>query len=319
MAKQITEAERRQKELAEYNLKRRTIADLLNSYEGEVRKALPSFIRAEQLIRCVLTAATKNPELLNCTPQSIVSAMLTAAQLGLLPDGFTGEAYLSPQISGDKVECQFVPGYRGLSTLALRSGFITNVDASAVWAANKGKTGDVFDWEYGTDRFLKHKRNGLNDVDKITDFYAIVDLKSGQRNFRVKNRAEIEAIRDTAPNYLAAVNKADTFWGKFFAQMGSKTALRELLKYYPVSPELNQAIALDELHELGIKQNTSAMFLDTIKEPALNEAAAVDMIESGKQVKKAKNENKRAVQGRRGQTAANATEKKLAEKAAEKK
>src|SRR5690606_17723006 len=65
---------------------------------------------------------------------------------------------------------------------------------------------------------------------------------------------QINEIRDNSQNYKFARDKKMTVWGQHYAEMGRKTVLRRLVKYLPVSIELAQAAALDELSGAGRSQ-----------------------------------------------------------------
>src|SRR5699024_12861013 len=72
------------------------VATLLETYKASIASALPKHITPERMIRVALTAMTKQPDLLYCTRHSIIEAVMTAGQLGLMPDSVLGEAYLIP-------------------------------------------------------------------------------------------------------------------------------------------------------------------------------------------------------------------------------
>ena len=88
----------------------KTMKDYLKAMQGEIAKALPSVLTPERFTRLVTTALSSNPQLNNCTPQSFLGAMMTAAQLGLEPNTPLGQAYLLPYKNHDILECQFQLG-----------------------------------------------------------------------------------------------------------------------------------------------------------------------------------------------------------------
>ena len=59
------------------------LADYVKSMEKEIAKALPSVITPERFTRITLSALSSNPDLQQCTPQSFLGAMMSAAQLGV--------------------------------------------------------------------------------------------------------------------------------------------------------------------------------------------------------------------------------------------
>ena len=96
----------------------------IKQMESEIKKALPSVLTPERFTRIVLSALSTNPKLGECTPQSFLGAMMTAAQLGVEPNTPLGQAYLLPYWNSRNncYECQFQLGYKGLLDLAYRSG-----------------------------------------------------------------------------------------------------------------------------------------------------------------------------------------------------
>jgi recombination protein RecT len=263
-AEMQVEAQRQQ--VKRYQADKTRVSDLLGKYKGEIAKALPKLLTAERLIRTALTAMARNPDLLQCTNHSLISCILTTAQLGLLPDNILGEAYLIPFNNKKKrrKECQLIVGYKGLCMLAMRSGLVKSISAMPVFAANE-KDGDVFDYDLGLNEKLVHKPSGLMESSRITHFYAIVRFINGGHIFLVMTRAQVEAVRDKSKNYQYSENKAGTVWAQYFDEMGCKTVVRRVMKYVPLSPEMSRAVALDEAAESG-DQNTSVEFVDKMPE-----------------------------------------------------
>ena len=54
---------------------------LINDAAVELGRALPEHMRAERLVRIALTCIRQTPKLANCTPESFLGALFTAAQL----------------------------------------------------------------------------------------------------------------------------------------------------------------------------------------------------------------------------------------------
>src|SRR5699024_3243858 len=63
-----------------------SIADMVRAMAPELKKALPSVMSPERFTRIALSALNNTPQLKQCTPMSFISALLTAAQLGLEPN-----------------------------------------------------------------------------------------------------------------------------------------------------------------------------------------------------------------------------------------
>ena len=96
---------------------------------AQLRTALPSHFSAERMARLALTAFRTNRGLQNCTPSSIMAAVMSAAQLGLEPH-VQGQCYLVPHGN----ECTLIVGYQGLLDLIRRSGQVKSLAARIVWA-----------------------------------------------------------------------------------------------------------------------------------------------------------------------------------------
>ena len=260
--------------------RKQKVSGLLERYAPQLAQALPKFLTPDKMMRVALTAMNKNPKLLECTQTSLIGSILTSAQLGLLPDEVLGEAYLIPfkNNRANRMECQFMIGYKGLCTLAYRSGVVQSVQARAVFK------GDEFEFEMGLNERLVHKPKGNKNPTEITHFYSIVRMKEGGYVMNVMTREEVEKIRNESANYKFAYKKEETVWGKYFEEMGCKTVLRRIMKYVPMSSEVMRAIGQDELADIG-KQNFSADILEMpeideeIKDEALNEVVKDDAIQ----------------------------------------
>lgn len=290
--------------VSQFTLQRKQASDLLEKYKSAIEQALPSFLTPERMIRVALTAMSKTPDLLQCTQASVISCVLTCAQLGLLPDGILGEAYLIPfnNTKANRKDCTVIVGYRGLCALAMRSGEVASIAARAVFE------GDFFEYEFGLDEFCKHKPAGGTDPNKITHFYAVVKFKSGGRNFIVMTRGEVEAVRNDSANYKFAKDKSNTVWGKHFQEMGQKTVVRRLMKMVPLSPEINRAVGLDEAADLG-KQNVKVDFMDFPDMPT--EDIAHEIVQDDEADKADKLEEKKATDKGKGAQAVQATIDKI--------
>lgn len=260
--------------------RKQKVSGLLERYAPQLAQALPKFLTPDKMMRVALTAMNKNPKLLECTQTSLIGSILTSAQLGLLPDEVLGEAYLIPfkNNRANRMECQFMIGYKGLCTLAYRSGVVQSVQARAVFK------GDEFEFEMGLNERLVHRPKGNKNPAEITHFYSIVRMKEGGYVMNVMTREEVEKIRNESANYKFAYKKEETVWGKYFEEMGCKTVLRRIMKYVPMSSEVMRAIGQDELADIG-KQNFSADILEMpeideeIKDEALNEVVKDDAIQ----------------------------------------
>lgn len=226
----------------------KTIRDYVRSMENEIAKALPSVMTPERFTRITLSALSANRKLQECTPQSFLGAMMTAAQLGVEPNTPLGQAYLIPYFNGKskKLEVQFQLGFKGMIDLAYRSGQISTITAHTVYE------NDTFEYEYGLETKLKHIPAKTNRGSAIY-YYATFKTKDGGYGFEVMSREDVEAVRRASSK--AADNGP---WVTHFDEMAKKTVLKRVLKYAPLKTEFVRELSSDST----IKTTISADMYD---------------------------------------------------------
>lgn len=217
--------------------KPKSVKDLIEIRMPEIQKVLPSVISPQQFLRLTLNAIQSTPHLMECTMPSFYGAVMQCAQLGLKPN-VNGEAYLIPfknNKKGGVYECQFIVGYKGLMLLARRSGEVANIDAQTVYE------NDEFDLSYGFDPVLVHKPYLKGDRGKPVGFYATVMLKDGGKSAHYMT---VEDAQKYGKRYSKAYNSSP--WMTDFEAMAKKSCLRQVLKYAPMSTDVDGAIRTDE-------------------------------------------------------------------------
>jgi len=223
----------------------KTVIGLLEQMKGEIARCLPKHLTPERMARIAMTELRKTPKLQECDPLSFIAAIMQASQLGLEP-GILGSCYLIPFNNNNtgKVECTFMPGYRGFIDLARRSGQIISLVGRAVFA------NDEFRYEFGLKEDLIH-RPAMDDRGELIAVYAVALLKDGGHQFEVMSKKEVDLIRNQSKS------KNNGPWVTHYEEMAKKTVLRKLFKWLPCSVEMQKAVSLDELQEAGI-QNIKA-------------------------------------------------------------
>jgi recombination protein RecT len=209
----------------------KTVFDLIERSEPEIAKALGDTIGVERFARVVKTELRRTPKLLECSPESLLGAMMLAAQLGLEP-GPLGQVYLVPF----KKQVEFVVGYRGYIDLAYRSGQVKDIAAALVHA------GDEFSYQHGTSPKLTHVPEGPAGKREIDAAYAVARLRTGGTVFVVTYGDDWEKARKAS----AAGAKNLGPWVEHRAAMIRKTAVRRLEPMLPKSPLFTQAVERDE-------------------------------------------------------------------------
>jgi recombination protein RecT len=225
-------------------LKQKTIMDLFESRKASLAAVLPKHMTPERLLKVALGATARSPDLLACSPASLLLCLMQSAELGLEAGGLLGEAYLVPF----KGVATLIPGYRGLAKLARQSGQVASIEAHVV------RKQDQFEIEFGLDPRLVHKpfMQGEPKDEDIVAVYGIIRLKDGSRQVDVMTRGEVDAIRARS----ASAQKGP--WVTDFAEMAKKSVLRRLFKLAPMSPELQRALE----HEAAVEQNVASAMID---------------------------------------------------------
>lgn len=164
----------------------------------------------------------KNPALLKCSQASVMDAMVTCAQLGILPNG--RDAHLIPY----KDDCQLIIDYKGLATLAFRHADLSEPIFADVVCMN-----DVFDYNMG--RVVRHSWSLKQDRGEVIGAYAIARFKTGGERHDLLSLKELNEARKMSRSQNGP-------WSNWYQEMCKKTAVRRLCKYLALSPDLIDAL-----------------------------------------------------------------------------
>lgn len=220
----------------------RNVLALIDRMLPEIEKALPKAIGAERLGRLVTTEIRRVPALLECTPESLLGAMMLSAQLGLEP-GPLGHVYLVPWKEKGISVVQFIVGYRGMIDLARRSGQLKDVIARPVF---EGEDFDYYVSDAG-DR-LKHRPRPPAERGPVVCYYGRARFAPSGGIVHVMYPEEIEARKNRSP----AARKGAGPWTTDYQAMACKTVIRAMAPWLPLNPVAGRALAADELPVLGI-------------------------------------------------------------------
>ncbi|MCM3294232.1 recombinase RecT [Paenibacillus sp. MER 180] len=237
-----------------------------------IKSLVPKHMTPERLARITLTAISRTPKLTECTPPSIVGAVMNCATLGLEPN-LIGHAYLVPFYNNKTgtMECQFQIGYKGQIDLIRRTGDVAKIYAETVYE------NDLFVYIKGEDKRLVHvpfdmlhlldnfipdqngsfmdlmiaeaineiKSRNPKDQGKTVRHYAAYRLKDGSFDFTTMT---IEQSLQHANKFSKSKynGKLTGPWVDHFDSMCKKTCIKEMAKYMPISIEVQEKLALDE-------------------------------------------------------------------------
>ena len=231
---------------AELQEKAITIRDYMQEPDTmrKIVAALPRWLRADNFIRMFYTAMMKTPKLMLCSKQSLLSAMIDAAEIGLAP--VLGKAALIPY----KNEVQFQPMYKGLIEVARRFANIT-ITAHVVYEV------DEFDMTWGDDEKIIHVPDFKNPEREKSAKLGAYDVWKGDNRQVISRRfmsiGQIIHIRDTYSKTWESKGKKSV-WGLHEDEMFIKTVIKNHTKLEPQCIEMERAVTLDDRAETGRSQ-----------------------------------------------------------------
>jgi recombination protein RecT len=244
------------------------LKSLINSrsMQEQFSRALPRHLSADRFTRIAITALSRTPKLMNCTPQSLMKCLLDLSAMGLEPDG--RRAHLIPYGN----ECTLIVDYKGLVELIRRSGDVVSLRAETVCRE------DEFEWVNGE---ITHKIDWRNSRGDVQAVYAEAKMKDGETQTTVLTRDEVEGIR------ARSKSGNNGPWVTDWAEMAKKTAVRRLSKMLPLSSEVSIQLEADDKYN-GLKDD--APFIDTDAEEEKPKPAS--RVEQAKQKIKAEPKDK---------------------------
>lgn len=222
-------------------------AGVLNTKNlDRLAKAMPSHVDPERFKRNLVMALVGHPKLLECNPADVYHEVGRAGSLGFNIDPVLGEAYL---ITGyDKARGGSIPqlriGWKGFAKLARQSGQIRGTPYAHEVCAK-----DVFRVFLGTDKRIEHTLpEGEWDRGDVVGYYAVMTYVDGTSDFEVMSHPAIQKIRNRSEGYKAfkAGKISSTPWESDYDEMAKKTVMRRLTKRGPLSPEMADAMRIDD-------------------------------------------------------------------------
>lgn len=212
-----------------------------------------------RFISSIISAVQTNPQLQECTNQSILSAALQGEALKLPPSPQLGYFFMVPFNNRKKgfKEAQFQLSAKGYKQLAMRSGQYLDIDVLY-----------IRDGEYlGRDKFTgKQKFEFIEDDDirentPIIGYLAYFEMLNGFKKqlYWTKSKMEKHADKYSQAFSLEAAKKLaegkipqselwkySSYWYTSFDEMAEKTMIRQLLsKWGMLSIEMAQAYDAD--------------------------------------------------------------------------
>ena len=237
----------------------------------EIKKALPKIMSRDRFARVVMTAVAKTPKLLECDQRSLLGSILTAAQIGLEPNGPDGKCYLIPF----KGQATLQIGYRGMLDLVRRSGEIIGIHAELVYEE------DEFEIVLGLDPIIVHRPKFFGDRGNVVLAYSVAKFRDGSSDFIWMSMDELEKVRQSS------MAKNSGPWVDWPEEMMKKTVLKRHCKTLPTSIESSHALAVDETAKGDIQVDMMTPQVgETLLEIDAAEEAALESLDASQNDKK---------------------------------
>lgn len=223
----------------------RELKVMLEKSWPHIKAVMVNETSSERLYQMYVSTINKEPQLADCSFESVLSCFMQCTALGLEPSNVNGlgMAYILPfmnkHYTNGKRDATLLIGYKGMIELARRSGELKSIHATAVYEGDEYST-----WEDETGQHFKYvaKRGVPHTPDKLTDVFVNAQLMNGGFVFETMTKAEVEQVKQRSPSAKAS----STPWKSDYEAMALKTVIRRSFKYLPVSVEAKRAAVVDE-------------------------------------------------------------------------
>ena len=186
--------------------------------------------RSTAFVTSVLQVANNNALLAKADPASIMNAAVMAATLNLPINQSLGLAYIVPYNGS----AQFQIGYKGLIQLAQRSGQYKTISAAPVYegqlVSSDPLKGFQFDWN-------------AKKSDIVIGYAAYFELLNGFEKTIYLTKAD---VLKHATRYSQTFKSGRGVWKDNEDEMAIKTVIKRLLKFGPLSVEMQRAVVADQ-------------------------------------------------------------------------
>lgn len=273
----------------------------IQNYFGDQKKAL-------KFLSGVVSSIQRLPELLDCTPDSLINSFMIMAQLEFMPSAVSGEAYVLPyenKKQGVKI-AQFQLGYQGIVTLLYKAG-AKSVTSEIV------RRNDKFSIINGS---ITHEIDPFKTKEERGEAMGAYSIIVTQTGGKVEKFMRMDEIMAHGKKFSKSFASAYSPWNPENDPEGwmpRKTVLKQTAKLAPKNETINLAIAednkdsdlADRLEEA--KNLSSGMSMGSLvasktpkvvkKETTTNGKENKDSKEAGKEVSSVAEDNEGAGKG----------------------
>lgn len=236
-----------------------SVAITTKGYQSLIANTLRDPARVRRFTASITSAVAVNPALQECDAGTILAGALLGESLNLSPSPQLGQYYLVPfkNRKANKIDAQFVLGYKGYIQLALRSGQYADLDVTEI------KQGEYLgkDPETGKAKFQFVEDDDQRDALPTVGYMAYFEYLNGFRKVLYWSKEKMMTHADTYSKAFSRKNYEDlmagkvpesemwkysSFWYKNFDDMAKKTLLRQLISRWGVmSIEMTKAMESD--------------------------------------------------------------------------
>lgn len=205
------------------------LKDLVNSDYAKKRFHEVMGDKAPAFMASVLNATKTNPKLLECEPQSVISAAMVAATLDLPIDPSLGFSAIVPYKNKGKMVAQFQIMTKGFVQLALRSGQYKTINVAPIYE-DEFESVDIITGEL----FIHPVDGGFRDqdnADKIVGYVAYFRLLNG---FERKEFWSMRKIQAHGKRFSKTYDYDTGLWKTDLHSMASKTVLKNTLSRWGI-------------------------------------------------------------------------------------
>lgn len=236
--------------------KQANLSAIIASRKSAFAMVATSALHADRIVKLAQAAITRTPKLAECTPGSVVVALMRCAELGLEPDSAlpARRMWLVPRynrkINGQ--ECTYQIDYRAMIQIARDTGLVSSVVAEVV------HKNDKFELSYSSDgtgiAHFKFEPNTFGDRGDVVGYFAAARLTTGEVQVATLTKAKaLEVMERHGPKDQS--QKTVGPWTTDFDAMACKTALRRLWNLLPAGTTPQARLAQEKfVEEIRIDQ-----------------------------------------------------------------
>lgn len=214
--------------LVTYDVMKRELAERQAQWSG----VLPALLTPERFLNFALLTLAETPRLFECTKTSLLAGVYQAAKDGL---ELGRDCYLIPfKARGGALEATYVRDYRGLVKLLERTGKVAKAFAEVVYER------DSCTIDYGNAAKPLTHVVALSQRGLPQGAYGAIVRTDGAWHVHYMDKRDLDRVKEQAPG-----REQDT-WIKHPLEMWRKTALKNVCKYCPLTPALQEALTQEE-------------------------------------------------------------------------